>query len=82
MKMLAEVVATSVLQDPTKHAAGMTIVSAGVVNGNEHDFAIFPQWIPLGDMAVVIGIIVGVFTIIKTYNEIKLVRMKLKKEEE
>lgn len=82
MKQLAEVAATSIAQAPTKHVTAMAITSAGVANGNDHSLGFLPDWLPIGDVAVVVGILVGVMTLVKTYNEIRLIRMNIKKAKE
>ena len=79
MNQLTEVITTSIAQDPIKHVTAMVITSAGVAKGSDHSLGFLPDGIPLGDIAVVVGIIVGVMTMIKTYNEIRLVRMNIKK---
>ena len=81
MKQLTEVVIVSVAQEKAKHATGMTIASAGVVKGGDHSLGFLPEWLPLGDVAVIVGIIVGVLTMVKTYNEIKLTRIKIKESQ-
>ncbi len=82
MKQVAEVVAQSVAQDPTKHITAISVASAGVVNGNNHTLGFLPEWLPIGDLAVVVAVFVGVMTFIKTYNENKLARLKIKQAEE
>ena len=82
MKQLAEVAATSIAQAPTKHVTAMAITSAGVANGNDHSLGFLPHWLPIGDIAVAVGVLVGVVTLIKSYYDIRLVRLNIKKAKE
>jgi len=82
MKQVAEAVAQSVAQDPTKHLTAISVASAGVVNGNDHRLGFLPEWLPIGDLAVIVGIFVGIMTMVKTYNENKLAKLKIKQAEE
>lgn len=77
MKQLAEVVAKSVLQDPIKHATGMAVTSVGVVTDHDHS-----SWFNASDIAVVVGITVGIITIVKAYYEIRLIKSKLQGEKD
>ena len=73
MNQFIEVVSTSVLQDPIKHATGMAVTSVGVVTDHDHS-----AWINASYIAVIVGITVGVITIVKAYYEIRLIKSKLK----
>ena len=77
MNPFIEIVSKSVLQDPIKHATGMAVTSVGVVT--DQDASV---WFSASNIAVLVGISVGVITIVKAYYEIRLIKSKLNQKQD
>lgn len=81
---IASVAAESLVQEKGRHIVGASVITAGVVGEkiNESIEAGFiPDWLPFGDITLLIGCTVGVLTVMKLYKENKLLSIKLSKED-